>query len=162
MKLKNIILSSFFVSMALIFNLIESFFPLPLPGVKIGTANVFTLSALVTMGTRQAFIVTILRVSLAFIITGNVFSFFCGIVGGLLATATMALLYNKFKNDFSLSWISVAGAWAFNIGQTWVASYIVGDMRLMYYLFPLLVLGTVSGWTVGHLAELLSARFNQE
>lgn len=161
MKLKNLILTAFFISSALTFNLIEGFLPFPLPGVKLGTANVFALAALVMLGAREAFFVTVLRVVLAWLITGNVFSFLCGMTGGLFATATMVILYTKFNKDFSLPWISVAGAWAFNIGQTAVATYIVGDIRLMYYVLPLLVIGTATGWVVGKLAELLCVRLNQ-
>lgn len=158
MTLRKIILSSLFVSLALVFNLIEGLLPFPMPGVKLGTANVFALSALVMMGAREAFMVTILRVFLALLITGNFFSFFCAITGGLLATVTMVLLYTKLEKYFSLSWISVAGAWAFNLGQTLVASFVVGDFRLIYYLLPLLVIGTISGWIVGKLAETLCIR----
>lgn len=161
MKLKNLILTAFFISLALIFNLIEGSLPFPLPGVKLGTANVFALTALVILGAREAFFVTVLRVVLAWLITGNIFSFLCGMTGGLLATAIMVLLYTKFDKDFSLPWVSVAGAWAFNIGQTVVATYIVGDIRLMYYVLPLLVIGTATGWVVGKLAELLCVRLNQ-
>ena len=161
MKLKNLILTAFFVALALVFNLLEGLLPFPLPGVKLGLANVFALAALVMLGTKEAFFVTILRVILAWLITANIFSFLCGMTGGLLATVVMAVMYTKFQKEFSLPWISVAGAWAFNIGQTIIATYIVGDIRLMYYVRPLLIIGTVTGWVVGKLAEILCTRLNQ-
>lgn len=158
MKLRNVLLVSFFAAMALVFNLAESSLPMPMPGMKLGAANIFSLAALVLLGTREAFAVTLLRAALSWLISANFFALICSLAGGLLATAVMALLYNKFKEYFSLPWISVSGAWAFNTAQTIAAAAIVGDMRIMLYLIPLLIAGTAAGWAVGLLAELICRR----
>ncbi|MPN12037.1 hypothetical protein SDC9_159347 [bioreactor metagenome] len=114
------------------------------------------------LGTKEAFAVTLLRVALAWLVTGNIFSFLCSLGGALPAVAVMALLYKKFRADFSLPWISVAGAWAFNAGQVAVVSYIVGDARVALYILPLFAVGAVAGWAVGWLADAVCRRIGGE
>ncbi len=158
MKLREMILVSFLAAMALVFNMLESALPMPLPGIKLGTANVFALAAIILIGAKAGFAVTLLRVVTAWLISANFFTFICSFTGGISAVLVMVLLYNNFKSCFSISGISVAGAWAFNIAQLAVASYIIGDVRVLWYIFSLLAAGTLSGWAVGYLAELLCGR----
>ena len=85
MKTRRLVLTALLTACALAVNLAESALPMPAPGIKLGAANVFSLAALVLMGAREAFAVTLLRVSLAWLATGNVFALFCGLAGGLAA-----------------------------------------------------------------------------
>ncbi|MDO5116490.1 MAG: Gx transporter family protein [Synergistaceae bacterium] len=158
MNTRRIVLTGLFTACALAVNIAEGALPMPLPGMKLGAANVFALAALVLLGVKEAFAVTLLRVALAWLITGNIFSFFCSLGGALPAVALMALLYGKFSSDFSLPWISVAGALAFNVGQVAVVSFVVGDARVVFYILPLFIAGTAAGWAVGKLAETLCRR----
>jgi heptaprenyl diphosphate synthase len=158
MKLKNIIITGSLAAFALVFNIFEGSLPMPLPGIKLGTANVFSLLALVLLGVKEAFAVTLIRVFLAWVMTGNWFAFVCSLAGGLMSAAVMSFIYLKYRDDFSLPWISVAGAWAFNVAQVSVAALIVNDIRVLLYIFPLLAAGTAAGWAVGWLALLLCKR----
>jgi heptaprenyl diphosphate synthase len=155
MKLRNLIITGSLAALALVFNIFEGSLPMPIPGIKLGAANVFSLVALVLLGVREAFAVTLIRVFLTWIMTGNWFAFLCSMAGGLMAAAVMSLMYVKSRDDFSLPWISVAGAWAFNVAQVTVAALMVGDPRVLLYMLPLLVAGTAAGWAVGKLAGLL-------
>ena len=58
---------------------------LPSPWVKLGLANLMTLMALVYLGTKEAFIVTLLRVILGSILGGTFLgpTFFLSLVGRL-------------------------------------------------------------------------------
>lgn len=158
MKLKNIIITGSLAAFALVFNMFEGSLPMPLPGIKLGAANVFSLLALVLLGAKEAFAVTLIRVFLAWVMTGNWFAFVCSLAGGLMSAAVMSFIYLKYRDDFSLPWISVAGAWAFNIAQVSVAALIVNDIRVLLYIVPLLAAGTAAGWAVGWLALLLCKR----
>ena len=158
MKLKNLIITALLASLALVFNIFEASLPMPLPGIKLGAANVFSLVALVLLGVKEAFAVTLIRVFLAWVMTGNWFAFLCSLAGGLLAVAVMSFIYSKYRDDFSLPWISVAGAWAFNAAQVSVAALMVNDVRVLFYMLPLLAAGTAAGWAVGWLALLLCKR----
>ena len=158
MRLRNLIITALLAAIALVFNIFEASIPMPLPGIKLGAANVFSLVALVLLGVKEAFAVTLIRVFLAWVMTGNWFAFVCSLAGGLLAVAVMSFIYSKYRDDFSLPWISVAGAWAFNIAQVSVAALMVNDVRVLFYMLPLLAAGTAAGWAVGWLALLLCKR----
>lgn len=162
MDTRRIVLTGLFTACALVVNVAEGMLPMPLPGIKLGAANVFALTVLVLLGTKEAFAVTLLRVALAWLVTGNVFSFLCSLGGALPAVAVMAFIYGKFRADFSLPWISVAGAWAFNVGQVAVVSYIVKDARVALYMLPLFAAGTAAGWAVGWLAAAVCRRLGGE
>lgn len=139
----------------------ESAIPMPAPGMKLGAANVFSLAALVLMGAPEAFAVTLLRVALAWLAAGNVFAALCSLSGGMAAASAMTLVYRRRKDSLSLPWVSVAGAWAFNAGQTAVAAALVGDRRLWLYVLPLFAAGSAAGWAVGWLADKICARVRQ-
>ncbi|MEG1641569.1 MAG: Gx transporter family protein [Synergistaceae bacterium] len=158
MKTKNIILTALFIAMAIVINIAENAFPLPLPGVKLGLANIFALTALILLGVKEAYAVIILRVVLVWLLTGNIFAFSCSMVGGLLAVTVMSIQYTKYKRLFSISGISISGAWAFNVGQILVATLFVKDITIMYYIIPLLLIGTATGWAVGSTAKYLCKR----
>lgn len=161
MKPVKIVTLALFVSLAAVISAFEGLIPMPLPGIKLGAANVFALAALMLMGPKEAFSVTILRVLLAWLLTGNLFALFCGLVGGILSTTVMALIYTKFRDFFSIPWMSAAGAWAFNIGQILAAMMLIGDLRIIYYLPALILMGTATGWAVGLLAQLLYHRLEK-
>ena len=158
MKLKNMIITGSLAAFALVFNMFEGSLPMPLPGIKLGAANVFSLLALVLLGVKEAFAVTLIRVFLAWVMTGNFFALLCSLAGGLMSASVMSFIYIKYRDDFSLPWISVAGAWAFNVAQVSVAALVVNDIRVLFYILPLLAAGTAAGWAVGWLALLLCKR----
>ena len=158
MKLKNVIITGLLAAFALVFNIFEGNLPMPLPGIKLGAANVFSLVALVLLGVKEAFAVTLIRVFLAWVMTGNWFAFLCSLAGGLMSASVMSFIYIKYRDDFSIPWISVAGAWAFNAAQVSVAALIVNDVRVLFYMLPLLAAGTAAGWSVGWLALVLCRR----
>ena len=75
-----------------------------------------------------------------------------------MSASVMSFIYTKYREDFSLPWISVAGAWAFNAAQVSVAAAMVNDIRVLLYAVPLLAAGTAAGWAVGWLALVLCRR----
>ncbi len=161
MDTRRIVLTGLFTACALVVNVAEGMLPMPLPGIKLAGANVFARPARGLRGTKEALAGTRLRVALAWLVTGNAFSFLCSMGGALPAVAVMALLYKRFRADFSLPWISVAGAWAFNLGQVAVVSYVVGDARVALYILPLFAAGAAAGWAVGWLADAVCQRLRR-
>lgn len=158
MRARAVAITGVLTACALAVNLAEGMLPMPLPGLKLGAANVFSLAALIMLGTREAFITAILRVVLAWLITGNVFALACGLCGAIPATAVMAIMVKRAKIRPAIA--SIAGACAFNIGQVAVVSYMVKDARAALYVLPLFAIGTVAGWVVGRLAEEVCRRLN--
>lgn len=158
MALRKNVAVALFAACAIAVNVAESYIPLPMPGMKLGAANVFALAALVLYGAREAYAVTFLRVLLAWLLTGNTFALLCGGPGAFLSVTAMSLLHVKFKDSFSLPSISVVGAWAFNIAQTAAAALLIGNRAVLWYALPLLIAGTAAGFAVGVLASAVCKR----
>ena len=73
MKTKRITLIAVMAAAALIIFRIEAQLPLPfpIPGIKLGLANVITLTSIVWLGKKDALAVLLLRIVLGSIFTGN-------------------------------------------------------------------------------------------
>lgn len=153
-------------AVALVLSLVERMFPLsaliPIPGIKLGLANVVTLFALTRLGKREALAILVVRVTLASVFMGSVTSFLFALFGGLLALAVMALLLPGRDRWVSLIGVSIAGAAAHNIGQICAAMLVLGSVYVLAYL-PLLLLsaivmglitGVVCRTTIEHLEKI--------
>lgn len=150
-KTKKMVLLGILVSQALILHIIERMIPVPVPvpGIKLGLANVITLITIIIFGGREALLVVTLRTFLGSVFGGGISSFIYSIVGGYLSTLTMTLMYKKYRKLFSLPAISVVGAVFHNVGQISIASLIVMNPRLFYYLPVLLVSAVITGLFIG-------------
>lgn len=165
-KTRRIAVCGLLTAVALVLSLVERMFPLsaaiPIPGIKLGLANVATLFALARLGRRDAFAILLVRVTLASVFMGSVTSFLFALFGGLLALLTMALLLPGRDRWFSFIGISIAGAAAHNIGQVCAAMLVLRSVYVAAYL-PLLLLsalamgvttGIVSRVTIEHLEKI--------
>lgn len=152
-KAKRVAVCGLLTALALVLSLVERMFPLsaavPVPGIKLGLANVVTLFALTRLGKRDAFAVLLVRVVLASVFMGSVTSFLFALFGGVLALAVMALLLPFEGRWFSIPGISVAGAAAHNIGQIGAAMLVLRSVYVAAYLPLLLVSALVTGLVTG-------------
>lgn len=148
---KRIVLSAVLVSLALAFSYMERFIPLqmliPLPGVKLGLANVATLIALYLLGTKSAFAILILRCFLGSLFGGGITGFLFSITGGLLSMTVMALCKNAPL--LSVYGVSILGAAAHNIGQILAAMVLMHSVYIGMYLSYLLVVALFTGFATG-------------
>lgn len=163
-KTKKLVLISLFISQALVLSIIESWItlPIPVPGVKLGLANIITLIVIIFFSFKEALIVVIIRTMLASIFGGGgliVFLFSCA--GGVLSTAVMAGLYKVKYDIFSIVGISVAGAAAHNIGQVLVAAFLMKDIAVITLLPLILILGSLMGILVGIISNFLEDKLNR-
>lgn len=150
-RTNKMVLMGILVSQALILHLIERMIPVPVPvpGIKLGLANAISLIAIIFFGTKEALAVVAMRTLLGSVFGGGVSSFIYSFIGGSISTLAMAFMYKKFRNIFSLPAISIVGAIFHNIGQIFVASIIVQNMKLFYYLPVLLVSAVITGLFIG-------------
>lgn len=130
--------------------------PLPLPGVKLGLANIVTLMAIYLYGFRDGLTVALLRVLLGSLLGGVFLSpaFLLGATGAIASTIVMALLV-RYTRCFSAIGISMAGAVGHNVGQLSVASLLLGSSATFYYLPLLLLAGIPTGLFTGFLLKSL-------
>lgn len=148
-KTKRLATTAVLVSLALILSFVESRIPafFPIPGIKLGLANIVTLFALYRLGIKDAIYISALRVSLASILFGTVPSFLYAAAGGALSLTVM-IIVKKFTPLSSVS-VSVLGGIAHNVAQVCVASLLLSTNVVIYYLPPLLLSGTVAGVAIG-------------
>ncbi len=136
------------IALAFIFSYIESLIPISfgVPGMKLGLANIVVLIALYLLGPKAAFVLSIVRVLLSAMTFGNMMMLWFSIAGASLAFLTMYLM-KKIKG-FSMIGVSIAGGVAHNIGQIVVAMIVMSEV-MFYYLFILIIGGTITGMAIG-------------
>ncbi|MDO4531808.1 MAG: Gx transporter family protein, partial [Bacillota bacterium] len=125
--------------------------PIPIPGVKLGLANVIIIIMMYFMDTKSAFFVSMVRV----LLSGLLFAGFAGLLyslaGAMCSFLVMALL--KKTDRFSIIGVSLAGGVFHNVGQIIVAALVVENVKMAYYLPFLLVSGVVTGILIGVVAK---------
>ena len=160
MKAKALALCAVLVALALGLSYLERFLPLqmavPLPGVKLGLANIVTLMALYFLGTRPAVTILGVRCFLGSLFGGGLSALAFSLTGGLLAFGVMALLLRC--SFLSLFGVSIAGAAAHNTGQILAAMAVLGSRAPLVYLPPLLLCSLVTGAVTGGASMLLVHR----
>ena len=161
-QIQLLTLLSMLTAAALILSYAESVLPpvFPtVPGIKIGLPNIITVFVLYRMGISPAFLLSILRISLAALLFGNPISFVYSLAGSILSISIMVLL--KRIDAVSAVGVSVAGGIFHNVGQILAAMLILGTAKIGYYLVILAVTGTLSGLFVGLCGALMISRFPQ-
>ena len=111
-------------AVALVLSVVERWIPLdlliPVPGLKLGLANIVTLFALMRLRPADALMILIMRCLIVGSFTGPTALLF-SLTGGCLAWLIMTLLCRFEGRLFSPIGISVAGSAAHHIGQMIVA-----------------------------------------
>lgn len=159
-KAKKIALFGMMVALAFTFSYFESLIPLDfvVPGVKLGLANLVVVIALYLMKPGEAFAIAIIRIFLASLTFGNVYSIAYSLCGGILSFLVMYLVR---KTKLSVIGVSMLGGICHNIGQIIVAAIVMGTSRLAYYLPVLLVAGLITGLLLGVISKLVIERFEK-
>lgn len=150
-KSKQIALCALMTALALALSYVERFLPLqlliPLPGVKLGLANIVTLVALYLLKTRHAFVILLLRCFLGAVFGGGISGLLMSLLGGIFALSVMAL--SKRTGLFSLYGVSILGAAFHNVGQILAASLLMQSVYVVAYLPYLLLVALVTGTLTG-------------
>ncbi|GIM29700.1 heptaprenyl diphosphate synthase [Clostridium polyendosporum] len=153
---KNITYIAVLVTLASVLHAIEMFIPnpLPLPGAKLGLANVVTLIALLFYGLKEGMLISFLRVTLGSLIGGTFLSvnFLMSLTGAIVSTLIMYFLF-KYVKSLSIIGVSIVGAVVHNIVQLIVAYFIVATLGIFFYLPFLLAIGIPVGMLTGIIAK---------
>lgn len=154
----QITLGGVLTALAMIFSYIESMIPIPvpIPGIKLGIANIAIITVLYVLGSRQAVLINLLRITLTAVLFGNFNSFLFSMAGGIFSLAVMILL--KHMKAFSIIGVSVAGGVCHNIGQITAAVFLMNTSAIYYYLPVLLVAGIITGIVIGVAGGLVIQR----
>lgn len=150
MGIRKITILGILTAIALTIFMIESALPAlaPIPGIKLGLANIVTLFILLRFKVMDACLALFVRIILASVFAGQMVSFLYSICGGVLSLAVMALV-NRLLNKKFIFLTSVFGGIAHNTGQI-LASYFVLGMRGIFVYAPFLIIsGVVTGMFTG-------------
>ena len=93
-RTQKLVFLSLLTSMAIVLSYFERFFPLPwnVPGMKLGLANVITVSALYFFRKKEVLALVLIRVFLTALLVGSLMSMMYSLAGGLLSFLGMAIL----------------------------------------------------------------------
>jgi heptaprenyl diphosphate synthase len=144
------------VALATVLQITESLIPYPIPGLRLGLANMLTLTALIVLGFRSALEVAVLRTTLSSFIIGTFMSptFILSFSAAVVSTLVMGFFYwlsglNE-RYRFSIIGISVIGAFTHNMVQLYLAYLLLVKHSGIFVFFPWLAYGAVAtGWLVG-------------
>ena len=120
--------------------------PVPIPGVKLGLANIVTMYAVFALGAREGAGILFVRIFLGAIFSGN--------FGGFLAILTTIALKAVVREN--QLWIcGCLSAIAHSLGQMIVAVWVSGTPSVLIYLPVLIVCSMIAGLFTGLCAQIL-------
>ncbi|KYO64781.1 Gx transporter family protein [Thermovenabulum gondwanense] len=154
MKYSKLVYLSLFVTFGITLHIVESSIPVPvpIPGAKLGLANIMALIAILIFGTKEGLIVNVLRCIIGSTLYGSMSSLIYSLSGAVVATLIMGIFYSYCNSVFSPIGISVLGGIFHNVTQLTVAMIILKTGGLYVYLPHLLLTGLVTGIFTGILA----------
>lgn len=154
---KQLALCALLTALALGLSTMENLFPItlliPLPGVKLGLANIVTVFALYRLGPGPAFGVLISRCLLGSLFAGNASALLFSLLGGITALGLMWLLSRL--RSLSVYGVSIGGAAGHNLGQMAAALITLGNTAVLGYLPVLLGVSLLTGTLTGFVTALL-------
>ncbi len=154
---KHMTILALFTTIALAIYYVESLLPplVPIPGIKLGLANVITLILIKNSSFKDAFFVLLMRILLAAFLFGQAMSLLYSLSGGLFGLLAMFFI-NKFLHGSFSGITGIFGALFHNLGQLCVAMLIVSSTAPMAYL-PLFILSSmITGLFTGLCAKYAS------
>ncbi len=139
-----------FTSAALILFLIELRLPplVPIPGVKLGLANIVTIYAVYRFRPSEAILIVVARVLLGSFFAGQMTVIFYSGMGAALCLMASLLLKDYIPEKY-LALTSMAGAVFHNTGQILAAMLLLGTEAVILWYPYLLLSGLVTGLFTG-------------
>jgi len=155
---KKVALYGVLIALAMVLSYLESLIPafFAVPGMKLGLTNLVILLALYLINWQSAMVINVIRVILAGILFGNIYSLAYSIAGALLSGAGMILL--KKTGKFRIITVSIAGGVLHNIGQILVAVLVLHTVSVAWYILILWFTGIAAGAVIGIIGGLLCSR----
>ena len=146
-------------AIALTIFMIEAQIPalVPIPGVKLGLANIVTVFAVFAMGPGEAASILFVRIFLGAVFAGNFSTIFYSSAGGLVAI----LVTIGLRKILTLKQLWVAGALGaigHSVGQMAVAILVTGTPGIIVYLPMMIVCSIITGIFTGLCAQLMLNR----
>ena len=156
-NIKKITISALFAAFAVIVGIAESMLnlniPIFLPGVKLGIANIFIILAYKLLGAKYAFCISITRVLMVYLFTGNTIGLVLSLLGAIFSFLALIISMKYYNKCFTFISISSISALLHATGQI-IAAYIFVGFGVTYYLPVLLFACMFTGIFTGILINI--------
>ncbi len=155
-KTRKLTLMALLTAIALTVFVIENQIPapVPVPGVKLGLANIVTLITMKLLGKREAGAVLLVRVLMGAMFAGSPSTLLFSAAGGALAYLVMCLTAGMFA-DNQLWIVSALAGVAHNAGQLAACVFVVNTPGVFAYAPVLAASGVITGVFTGLAAQYL-------
>ena len=162
MKIRRLTELALLSSVALIIFVVELRIPnpFPIPGVKLGLANIVTVYAVFRYRASETAMIVTVRLLLGAIFSGNPSALLYSASGAICCLLGMLLL-RRILPEKEIWLCSVIGAMLHNIGQNIAAVIIMRSFSVIAYLPLLFVTGSLAGVFTGLCAQLLVKRIKR-
>ena len=163
MSTKRLAELSMLTAAALIVFIVELRFPdiIPIPGVKLGLANIFTVYAVYRYKAKEVFLMVLTRVILGSVFSSNLSALLYSFAGAMACLAGMLLLRRLIPIRYI--WLcSIVGAMLHNTGQRIVAVAVMRSPAVLPFYPILLTAGCIAGAFTGICARLILRRHIQD
>jgi heptaprenyl diphosphate synthase len=158
-KVKKLTTLALLSAIALTIFVLEAQIPplVPIPGVKLGLANIVTVFTVFAFRGRDGVAVLTVRIFLGAVFAGNFSTIFYSAAGGALAIL-VTIVSRRFLTKRQL-WVAGAlGAVAHSVGQMAMAVAITGTPGLVIYLPLMIVCSVITGVFTGLCAQFVLIR----
>ena len=161
MPLKKMTTLALFTTLSLAIYAVESVIPplVPIPGIKLGLANIITLILLQYSTLKDAALVLAARILLSSLLFGQLVSLAYSLVGGIFSLLVMFLISRLLHKKFPFL-TGAAGGLSHNIGQLLVAFFLTATPGIMAYLPFLVLSGIITGFFTGLVTTFLPPVFH--
>ena len=161
MSAKKIARLGLLSAIALTIFMVEAQIPalVPVPGVKLGLANIVTVFTVFALGAKEGVAVLFVRIFLGAVFAGNFSTIFYSAAGGALAIAATIGLKRILKP--TQLWVAgCLGAVAHSVGQMAMAVLLTQTPGLLVYLPVMVAISIFTGCFTGLCAQFLLNRGN--
>ncbi|MBQ9773661.1 MAG: Gx transporter family protein [Clostridia bacterium] len=159
-RTRRICVNAMLCAVAMLLSYLEALLPLqvlPIPGFRLGLANVAVVAVFCLLSPLDAAIVSSVRIVLMGLLFGTVTSFYFSLLGGVFSFL-MLILLRAVGRRCSYVGVSVLCAAAHNTGQICAAVTLFGAALIPSYLPLLLFASVIYGGVIGLLLNLLLPR----
>ena len=162
MKTKKLAEMSMLAAVALIIFIVESRIPTlaPIPGMKLGLANIITVYAVYRFKPSEAAMILAVRLILGSVFAGNLSTLMYSTAGAVFCLVGMIFM-RKIIPEKNLYLASAAGAVFHNTGQILAACLIMRSSAVFFYYPFLIVSGIIAGLFTGFCAMFVLKRLSR-
>lgn len=150
MPLRKLTALALYTTLSLAIYAVESAIPplVPIPGIRLGLANIITLILLRQDSLRSAGLVLLARILLSSLLFGQAMSLLYSLAGGFLSLLVMYLINRLLQKRYPFL-TGAAGGLFHNLGQLLTAFALTSTPGVLAYLPFLIVSGILTGLFTG-------------